>query len=123
MKKVLLSAAAASAFFVTVAPVEAACNIPNWQFRWGPSPSPVAINITEGSTCGSNVRLTGAQKLTGIALTSRPSNGTARTTSSRFEYVPRAGFKGTDSFSVELRGTDQWNQPITNTLNVSVNVQ
>ncbi|MGL4592453.1 MAG: Ig-like domain-containing protein [Aestuariivirga sp.] len=102
---------------------EAACKIPSWRFRWGPSPTPVTINITEGSTCGSAVLLAGTQKLNSIAVVSQGGNGTVRTTSNRFEYRPKSGFKGSDSFSVELRGSDQWGQAAANTLNVTVNVQ
>jgi hypothetical protein len=121
--RILAAALATASVFVTVVPVEAACNTPSWRFRWGPAPTAVTMNITEGSTCGQTISLSGAQKLTGMAVVSNASSGTVRATSNRFEYRPRAGFKGADSFSVELRGTDQWGAATTNRLDVSVNVQ
>lgn len=123
MKVVLYSGIAAAVLIGQLASAEAACNVPRWQFRWGPAPTSLTLNITEGSTCGSNVSLRGAEKLTGIGVLSNASNGMVRTTPNRFEYRPKANFKGSDSFAVELRGTDQWGQPVTNRLNVSVSVQ
>ncbi|MFM9973722.1 MAG: Ig-like domain-containing protein, partial [Beijerinckiaceae bacterium] len=107
----------------SVLPADAACNTPSWRFRWGPSPTLVTLNITEGSTCGNNINLSGAEKLNGIGIVSQGSKGRVSTTARRFEYRPNPGFKGADSFSVELRGSDAWGQPVTNTLNVTVNVQ
>jgi Bacterial Ig domain len=113
----------AASAFVQVLPAEAACSIPSWRFRWGPAPTPVTFNITEGSTCGSTISLRGAEKLTGVGVVSNASNGTVRTTGNRFEYRPKAGFKGADRFAVELRGTDSWGAPVTNRLDVSVSIQ
>jgi hypothetical protein len=113
----------ASAIALTTVCAEAACDVPNWRFRWGPAPTPVVINITDGSTCGSTITLSGAQKLNSIAILSQGANGAVSTTATRFQYRPKPGFKGTDRFSVELRGVDQWGQPTTNTLNATVNVR
>jgi hypothetical protein len=107
----------------SIFPAEAACNIPSWRFRWGPTPTAVVINITEGSACGSTISLSSAEKLSAVAIVAQGANGAVRTTGNRFEYRPKSGFKGSDSFAVELRGNDAWGQPVTNRLNVSVNVQ
>ncbi len=111
------------AVLTSMTAASAACRIDAWKFRWGPAPTPVTITITEGSTCGSNVSLSGAEKLTGIAVLSQGSGGAVETRANRFQYRPKAGFKGSDRFTVQLRGTDRFGAAVTNDLNVSVTVQ
>jgi Bacterial Ig domain len=111
------------AIVLSVTMASAACKIEAWKFRWGPAPTPVSITVTDGSTCGSNISLSGAEKLTGVAVLSQGSTGAVSTTENRFQYRPKAGFKGSDKFTVQLRGTDRLGAAVTNDLNVSVTVQ
>ncbi len=91
------------AILLSVATASAACKIETWKFRWGPAPTPVNMTVTDGSTCGSNISLSGAEKLTGVAALSQGSSGAVSTTANRFQYRPKAGFKGSDRFTVQLR--------------------
>jgi hypothetical protein len=111
------------AILLSAATASAACRVEAWKFRWGPAPTPVNITVTDGSACGSNVSLSGAEKLTGIAVISQGSGGAVSTTANRFQYRPKPGFKGSDKFTVQLRGTDRFGAAVTNDLNVSVTVQ
>jgi hypothetical protein len=69
---------------------------------------PLTIQQTSvgGSACRNKLTAGGTTHFTGVSISSQPSHGDVKQTGDyAFEYRPHKGFKGSDSYAVEVCGT------------------
>ena len=81
-----------------------------------------AMSLTSpGGPCTWNLRPSGKTTVTGIKVNSPPANGSLSTAASSATYVPKAGFKGRDTFAVVVSGSANGNPGAAN-VNVTIDV-
>ncbi len=78
-----------------------------------------------GKNCGGSLWVNPDARLpvTTLQVTSQPANGRVTTKGNTFQYTPKAGFQGQDSFSLSGSGNDQAGGMTTLSGNVAVTVQ
>ena len=82
----------------------------------------VSLSGLKGEACNASWRVGGAASIASADLADRPKNGQATVTSSNVKYTPKAGFAGTDAFSVKLCGSNRQGQGCS-TLQFTVSLQ
>ena len=100
---------------------DAACAVPEWRFIWDVETN--AYMTTDGSRCSLVLRRAfRTSEVHSVAIASAPRNGSATSSGHSVFYIPRAGFKGGDSFVFAISGRRNGN-PTRATVKVSVMVQ
>ncbi len=82
---------------------KAYCHVPQWRFVWDTEGA--AIMVTDGQMCRTSVsRVWNTSEVHAVTIASQPRHGTASTTGRGISYIPRAGYKGEDSFVFAVAG-------------------
>lgn len=96
---VLLSPCAASA---------ADCHVDPFRFTYG-SDTQTHMDMKQGGTCGHTLHERGGG-LSSVGVAQNAQNGTASVSGSRWDYRPRKGFTGHDTFVVQVSGESMSNR-------------
>ena len=101
----------------------AGCLIRGTSYRMNSDTVEWGLSTSSGENCGRTFRAGGRSTFTGVRIGSPPRNGSARVGGMGFSYKSKAGFKGSDSFTVLVSGTTAGSGAGTSTIKVDVTVQ
>ena len=95
-----------AAVICSASSVNAECFITGTNYRFDNGTSSATVT-TDGAKCNFPFGTNGSSVFTSRTVVSKPNNGTLTEIGlMRLEFVPKPGFKGTDSFTVKLCGND-----------------
>jgi hypothetical protein len=107
MTRFLICVGAMAVCILVSSSADAACRIMGFRFYPAQNDSVSTTGvITGGTACTHPFRAGGTLRFNSASIASRPSNGTLTQTGAlSFRYQPRAGFKGSDQYSLKVCGT------------------
>ena len=98
------------------------CHIRGSSYRMNGDTVEWSLATLSGENCGRTFRAGSRSTFTGVRIGASPRNGSARAAGMGFSYKSKAGFKGSDSFTVLVSGTTAASGAGTSTIKVDVDV-
>jgi hypothetical protein len=125
LTSLLALTALTSAGLVTVSSAAEACTVENGRGWARGGGNGTLVMAKGGKNCGGSLWVIPEARLpvTSLQVTSPPASGRVTTRGNSYQYTPKAGFVGHDSFSLSGTGKDQNGDTVTLTGNIAVTVQ